>query len=135
MTRKTVRTAIVSSLGVLALAALVVAEQPPAGQQQSLNDMMKECRTHCQATTTSIDQLTKQMEEAKQSNDPGQMRAALDEAQKPLAKMKDHMTGCRNMMGMMEHMHGSRGRHMTGEGSHMGGMMHEEGSKSGAESR
>lgn len=135
MKRKTVRPAIVSSLGVLALAALVAAEQPPAGQQRSMNDMMKECRTHCQATTTSIDQLTKRMEEAKRSDDPAQMRAALDEAQKPLTEMKDHMAMCGNTMSMMEHMHGGMGGHMTGEGSHMGGMMHEEGSKSGAESR
>jgi hypothetical protein len=59
------------------------------------------------------------MNEAKESNDPAKMRAALDQAQKPLADMKQHMTMCMNMMGMMQNMHGMGG--MMGGG--MGGMM------------
>jgi YHS domain-containing protein len=47
------------------------------------------------------------------------MRAALDQAQKPLAEMKQHMSMCMNMMGMMQKMHGMGG--MMGSG--MGGMM------------
>jgi hypothetical protein len=127
---KQTMTAIITGIvGTLVFSALVAAQQPASpGQSQSMDDMMRGCRTHCQATTTSIDQLMKQMDEAKQSNDPAQMRAALDEAQKPLTEMKDHMTMCMNMMGMMEGMHG-------GMGGHMGGMMQEKGSKSDAESR
>jgi len=34
------------------------------------------------------------------------MRAALDEAQKPLAEMKSHTGMCMNMMSMMEKRHG-----------------------------
>jgi len=49
------------------------------------------------------------------ANDPAQMRAALDQAQKPLAEMKDHTTMCMNMMSMMQNMHGSM------SSSHMGG--------------
>ena len=52
----------------------------------------------------SIDQMTKMMEAAKQSNDPVKMRAALDQGQKQLSEMKQHMTMCGNMMSMMEKM-------------------------------
>jgi len=37
------------------------------------------------------------------------MRAAIDQAQKQLMEMKEHMTMCRNMMGMMEKMQGMGG--------------------------
>lgn len=128
---------IVGTVWTLASMALVAAEQPaPLGQTKSMDDMMKECRTHCQTTTASIDQLTTKMEAAKQSNDPAQMRAALDEAQKPLTEMKEHMTGCMGMMSMMEKMHGGMGGMMKeGSGGHMGGMMQEKEPQSGAESR
>lgn len=47
------------------------------------------------------------------------MRTALDQARKPLAEMKQHMSMCMNMMNMMQKMHGMGG--MMGSG--MGGMM------------
>ena len=87
--------------------------------QMSMDNMMKGCREHCQQTSASIDGLVQTMDEAKQSNDPEKMRAALDQAQKPLAEMKRHMSMCMNMMGMMQKMHGMGG--MMGGG--MGGMM------------
>ena len=145
MKAKEIATMIIASMTwTLTLTAPVAAQQParegeqksqsqPHREKMSMDDMMKECRTHCQETTTSIDQLTKRMDEAKQSNDPAQMRAALDAAQQPLTEMKDHMTKCMHMMSMMQGMHGGRGGHMMGEGGHMGGMMHGEGSKSGTE--
>lgn len=87
-------------------------QQPATAQgehKMSMDDMMKGCREHCQATTKSIDQVTKTIDEAKASNDPAKMRAALDQAQKPLADMKNHMSMCMNMMNMMEKMHGKGG--------------------------
>lgn len=84
-------------------------QQPATAQgehKMSMDDMMKGCREHCQATTKSIDQMTKTMDEAKASNDPAKMRAALDQAAKPLADMKNHMSMCMNMM---EKMHGKGG--------------------------
>ena len=72
----------------------------------AMGDMMKGCQEHCQATTKSIDQLTRTIDEAKASNDPAKMRAALDQAGKPLSDMKQHMTMCMNMMKMMENMRG-----------------------------
>lgn len=113
MKAKQIAMTIVGITWTLMLPALVAAEQPtPSGQMQSMDDMMKECRTHCQETTNTIDQMTTKMDKAKQLNDPAQMRTALEQAQKPLAEMKDHMTKCMNMMSMMQNMH-----------SGMGGMM------------
>ena len=134
---------IASMLWTLALTAPVAAQQPapegeqksqsqPQGEKMSMDDMMKECRAHCQATMNSTEQLMTKMDEAKQSNDPAQMRTALDEAQKPLTEMKDHMGKCMNMMNMMQKMRGGMEGHMM-EGSHMGGMMEEKGAQSGEE--
>lgn len=96
-----------------ALATLVAAQQgakpsqqKPGGQMMTMDEMMKECRKHCQETARSIDQTTKTLEEANQSNDPARMRAANDQARKALAEMKNHMSMCMNMMDMMEKMHG-----------------------------
>ena len=74
--------------------------------QMSMGDMMKGCREHCQATMKSISQLSTTIDDAKASNDPAKMRAALDQAQKPLTEMKRHMDMCMQMMNMMEKMHG-----------------------------
>ena len=126
---------LVSLVWTLALAGLVAPAQPAtSGKKQSMDDMMQECRSHCQETTAAIDQLTKRMDEAKQSNDPGQMRAVLDEARQPLAEMKDHMTMCMHMMSMMQGMHGGMGGQM-GKGGPMGGMMQGSGAESGAARR
>lgn len=75
------------------------------GQPMSMADMMKNCQEHCQSTSKTIDQLTRTIDEAKASNDPAKMRAALDQAQKPLAQVKEHMNGCMSMMSMMQKMH------------------------------
>lgn len=64
---------------------------------------------------TSNAQTTKDIEAAKQSNDPAKMRAALDEAEKALSPMNEHMKGCMRMMNMMQHM-GSKGG-MMGSGN------------------
>jgi hypothetical protein len=63
-------------------------------------------KDNCQETAKSIDQTTKALEEASQSNDPARLRAANDQARKALAEMKNHMSQCMNMMDMMEKMHG-----------------------------
>jgi hypothetical protein len=89
-------------------------------QMKSMQNMpmdhqtMKDCMQHHQAAMKSIDQMNETMETAKQSNDPGRMRAAMDQAQKQLVEMKEHMSMCGNMMSMMEKMQGMGG---------MGGMM------------
>ena len=54
-------------------------------------------------------QTTKDIEAAKLSNDPAKMRAALDEAEKALSPMNEHMKTCMGMMNMMESKHGTCG--------------------------
>lgn len=105
-------------LGLLFLpAARVIAQQPSGPQSEkgglmghmSMDQMMKDCNEHHQSVMESIDQMTKMMDSAKQSNDPGKMRAAMDQSQKQLAELKEHMTMCGNMMSMMEKMQGMGG--------------------------
>ena len=120
---------IVASVTVIFLTHVLAGHQAPGQEKQqpshksemkantgkmSMDEMMKECREHHQSMMKSIDQMTKMMEAAKQSNDPVKMRAALDQSQKHLGEMKEHMTKCGNMMSMMEKMPG------------MGGMMKSE---------
>jgi vancomycin resistance protein YoaR len=117
---KIVNTAIASTV-VMMLASGFLSAQQASGQQEkqpsqksemksmgnmSMEGMMKECSEHHQAVTKSLDQTSKTLEGAKQSNDPDKMRAAIDQAQKQLADMKDHMTMCSNMMNMMQKMQG-----------------------------
>lgn len=86
--------------------------QPQSGEgsaQKPMGEMMQDCKEHHQSTMKSIDQMTKMMDGARQSNDPEKMRAALDQSQRQLAKMKEHMAMCENMMNMMEKMQGKGG--------------------------
>lgn len=106
--------ALVAAL-VLGVSALALAQQQsqtakpqPMDKMMSMNDMMKGCREHCDKTMSSIDQTNATMEQAKQSNDPAQMRAALEQGQKSLSEMKDHMSMCMNMMDMMNKPKGTK---------------------------
>lgn len=100
----TVAAALLLSFSLLAQQPQPKQQQP--GQMMSMDNMMKGCREHCQATTTSIDKTLGNISDAKKSNDPAKMRAALDQIEKPLAEMKNHMSMCMNMMNMMQQMHG-----------------------------
>ena len=80
--------------------------QGQPGQTMSMQDMMQECQKHCEAASNSIDSLNKEIEAARQSNDPAKMRAALDKAQKSLMEMKDRMNMGMSMMKMMGNMRG-----------------------------
>ena len=108
--------------GLLAIAAATfitvsaIAQTPPQqnpqaptqrGQMMSMGDMMKGCREHCQMSMKSMDGLAKTVADARASNDSAKMRAALQQVEKPLADMRQHMTMCMNMMSMMEKMHGN----------------------------
>jgi YHS domain-containing protein len=110
--------------GVAAVAQQTAAKPSQKGGQMSMDDMMAGCRKHCQTTMKSMEQMERTMVDAKASNDPAKMRAALDQAQKPLADMKEHMNMCMNMMNMMQKMHGQGG--MMGGAGHMGMMSGEQ---------
>src|SRR6266542_3906000 len=101
-----------------ALAAPVAAQRgvEPGQQKQpgkrmiTMDEMMNECRRHCQETAKSIDQTTKILDEAEQSNDPARRQAAINQARKSLAEMKNRMERCMNMMDMMDMMEKMRGK-------------------------
>lgn len=106
----------VVSVFTLIAGQVLAQEQRPAQKgemkstgKMSMDEMMKDCKEHHQSAMKSIDQMTKMMDGAKQSNDPAKMRAALDQSQKQLGEMKEHMTMCGNMMSMMEKMQGTGG--------------------------
>ncbi len=77
------------------------------GEAMKMDDMMKSCREHCQSTMTSISQTQAAMAQARQSNDPAQMRTALEQGDKSLTAMNNHMSMCMSMMNMMGGMHGN----------------------------
>ena len=85
------------------------------GQKMSKNQLMQSCHKHMQSMMDSNAHTAKDIEAAKQSNDPAKMRAALDEAEKALSPMNEHMKGCMKMMSMMQNMHGKGG--MMGSGN------------------
>src|SRR5438128_4096071 len=112
MTRKITHTTLLGLVGTLLVASLVTAQQPGMSGHMSMEAMMRECQAHCQETTASIDHMMTAMSHAQRSNDPTQMREALEQAQKPLATMKDHMAQCTSRMSMMQQMQGGMGSHM-----------------------
>lgn len=73
------------------------------------NNMMQDCQKNMQSVMQTNDQATKDIETAKQSNDPAKMRGALDEAEKALKTVNDHMNTCMSMMNKMQNMHGMMG--------------------------
>jgi hypothetical protein len=94
--------------------------QPRGEERMSMAEMMQQCRRHCQETMNYIDQMAKMMQEASQSNDPAKMRSALEQAQKPLAQMRERMNRCIDMMSMMQSMHGGTGGMMSGQADQQG---------------
>jgi hypothetical protein len=107
---KIVNTAIASTVVIILVSGFLSAQEKQPSQKgemksmgnMSMDGMMKECSEHHQAVTKSLDQTSKTLEGAKQSNDPDKMRAAIDQAQKQLADVKDHMAVCAKMMNMMQ---------------------------------
>src|SRR5712691_11335795 len=85
----------------------VVAQQPEgsrppqqSGQRQqsgqgqmSMDNMMKGCLEHCEPSMKAMDALARTIGDAK-AKDPAKMRAALEQAEKPLADVRQHMTMC-----------------------------------------
>src|ERR1041384_1704956 len=103
------------SLGVIATEQ--ISAQQKAAQKSdmksvgdmSMGGMMKQCHEHHDAMAKNLDEAAKALDSAKQSNDAGKMRTGIDQAQKQLADMKEHMSMCGNMMNMMEKMQGMGG--------------------------
>jgi len=83
--------------------------QMQQGQTMSKDSMMEGCHKHMDAMMSANAKTTKDIEVAKQSNDPAKMRAALDEAEKALSPTNEHMKGCMKMMRNMDGKSGVRG--------------------------
>jgi len=96
-----------------AASGILPAQQPPSKGDMPMGDMpmagMKECHEQHRAMTGSMDQITKTLEEAQQSNDVSKMKSAMAQVQKQLTDMKARMSKCDSMMNMMEKMHGTQG--------------------------
>jgi uncharacterized protein HemX len=91
---------------VMVLGIVFAAAQQPSGGPQHDKMMMENCHNNMQKMMAENTQAKKQIEEAKASNDPAKMRAALDQAEKSLDAMDSHMNKCMKMMGNMQGMHG-----------------------------
>jgi len=113
-------TLIVAAALLIAGISLRAQERGTPNQRMSMQNMMSNCKEHCQNTSTSIDQLLARIEEAKNSNDPARLKSALEEVEKPLMEMKNHMNMCMSMMSMMENMMGSAQRAGTATASEQG---------------
>jgi len=106
--------AVLSSSFFIAQQTLSQQNPPQKGEMKSTGDMsmggmIKQCHEHHHAMTKKMDEVSKTLEEAEESNDLAKVRAAIDQAQKQLAEMKEHMNMCGNMMHMMEKMQGMGG--------------------------
>jgi len=74
------------------------------GAPMDMSTMMQDCQARHQAMTSAIGQTLDTVTKAKASNDPAQMRAALDSAERALSRMRDDMAACGRMMDMMQMM-------------------------------
>lgn len=89
----------------------------PDQQGTTMRKMMQMCRQNMGPMTQSNDRLKKDIEAAKQSNDPSKMRAALDEVEKALDSLTDHMSNCMSLMNKMQNMRGTSGKMCGGMAS------------------
>src|SRR5438874_521071 len=98
------------------LAAAVSAQQPTSNSRQQGQDMqnmqgmqggqkqgqmggmMQNCQKTMQSMRQQHEKLKTEIESAKGSNDPAQMRSALDKAEQALTATDTHMSNCMSMM-------------------------------------
>ena len=101
---------VLAALAGLGLAAQQPAQpggaQPQTGGQTDMSSMMTQCQQHHQAMDASLDQVLTAVREARQSNDPSRMRAALDQVETSLAGMRQRVSVCTTMMNSMSNMMG-----------------------------
>jgi hypothetical protein len=97
-------------------AAIRALQQSRASRQSApvKADMVTACHTQCQATSTMIDALRTRLQAARDSNDPTQMRAVLDEVLQQQTAMQDQMKQCMQTMGARPSMHGDMGAPQEG---------------------
>lgn len=111
----TLKSLLTASVVVVGIAVAQEPSSQPQGSRGSMMQgggmmgMMQECRKHCQGMSGTHGELRKTVDDARQSNDPAKMRAALDQVHKSLNTMEQHMSQCMRSMNNMEKMHGKMG--------------------------
>lgn len=76
------------------------------GQRGTMSRSMQDCHKNMQSMLQTNEKARQDIAAARQSNDPAKLRAALDEADKALAGMNEHIQMCQPMM---QHMQGTGG--------------------------
>lgn len=79
------------------------AAQPKSMDAMPMHEMMRQCMGHCQVMSDAAGKLRSTVAQARASNDPAKMRAALEQVQAHFAAAEQRMAGCMNMMGQGEH--------------------------------
>jgi len=90
------------------LSLLAVGQQaaPSQAPRMSMDEMMQQCKKHCESTNAMLESLIREAEAARKSNEAPKMSVALQNAEQMASEMKNHMQMCMNMMSMMGNMMG-----------------------------
>ncbi|SRR5713226_7813896 len=112
---------------VAVLAVAIFAQQPTTNRQQahelvSMRNMMQNCQKNMQSMMDGHDKVKADIKTAMQSNDPADMRTALEEAEQALNSMDSRMDACMNRMENADGM-GAMTRRQTMMDGSMCGMM------------
>jgi len=106
---------LVAAVGMWTQASAQTPSTQPAGTSSPMHAaMMQQCMQQCMqqmhATTQAISRINQDIEQARQSEDPGKTHAALDRVQKELSQLQERAVECmasmQNMPGMHQTMHG-----------------------------
>lgn len=79
---------------------------PTGVEPMSMDEMLRKCRQHCESSTTMLESVIRQAEDAKKSGELPKMQSALDNAEQQAQEMKKHMEMCLSMITMMQGVHG-----------------------------
>ncbi len=105
--------------GAVLTAALGMAQEATPKQQRKggmqmggMTAIQTECHKHCQPTLDAMKNLSQVVADARASNDPAKMRAALEQVEKQHAVMNKHISMCMRSMGEMDKKQGGmKGMH------------------------
>lgn len=80
-------------------------QQGQMAPQQGMPGMMERCMQHHQQVMSGLDQMARDMEQARASNDPARMREALDRSVRQMRQMRSQMqANMRDMQAMRSRM-------------------------------
>ena len=100
--------AVIGLGGTLALMPFVAAEEDHSGHAhaqekqastQTPSEATKGRCEQCEQSAKDLDEVLAKLDKAKQFTDVAEIRSTLDEVQKPLTQLKEHMATCQMKMG------------------------------------